>query len=224
MACCNAAAPISGYKYQRSCSSCANRIQEIDKPLRTVNKKVIAKLLGFNSVEAFDEWHDGKLYKPFWTEFHERCILPLREEAERSGKPRTRLFKLVTVEDAVRAGEGRGRVKYSGHADKDSYSTVDWYAHILCWTQKENSRWFDGVFFSQKHLNEHQKYCLLWTVIQYDLYRTSKSRMELVAGRKRRAEQQKSDNPNKKQRSDKIDTTATAMDNGMRTDDGEQGP
>ncbi|KAK5064953.1 hypothetical protein LTR84_000787 [Exophiala bonariae] len=163
----------------------------IEQPVRTKSKKVIIRLLGMASEIEFDQWHDGEWYGNIWKDLYESCIMPLREEAERSGKARMPVITLEAVERRTKTFDSSCIERFEElWPGKDSWDTIEYYAVYLGAMRFFNT-WNTDLFDrgSGENLTEHQMNCLLWTVIQYDLHNTTKSQLKLAAERKRKAEE-----------------------------------
>lgn len=134
----------------------------MEKPTKKPNSQAeLVKALNVAGVKALEEWLTSGMFKEFWVELWEKCLL------QKAAKSNDRGVQLSTAQQRLTEGEQMDRRKYSRqNPDKTDWDECDHLAWFLWWVKNENSTSNEGVFFG-RDISESDKELILWGVKDY---------------------------------------------------------
>jgi hypothetical protein len=148
-----------------------------EKPQTFRSLSKLAEYCGVKDVEGFKTWLKGSLFQPIFQQLYDEAIAPQQQKASGAGKGRPRTMNAKTVESAMQLGEAHGSRMFSARrVDKTDWELPEHYAYCMYNLITDNSQDFKGLFYGQKNIREHTKFCRLWACLQFELYEMAPSR------------------------------------------------
>lgn len=185
--------------------------------IKFTSKADLAHHIGLADIGAYDEWRESECFKPIFDEYFENVVLPEREKATTEGKMRRRLMNLVSIEAKILEGESNGRRKYSSRRlDKSQWTLLDHTAWTLYELTEENTHTYKGLFYSRARMPVSEKHNLLWSVLQFEVWDNSPSRIQ------KRTPKRRGDSPLAKQPAKYVKTETSDVLPASTDDDAEE--
>ena len=144
-----------------------------EKPKTIRGAKQIAIFTGNPTVADYKQWLQSVCWKPTWDAL-QPYLQTLRDEAKARGdNNRGRTFGFTRIESRLKTRESPYdfvfyRAQQGGGFDDLKNDLLDVIAYAL-WQWKEvNSRDPNGLFAGASDLDDHHKYCKLWTIYRFE--------------------------------------------------------
>ena len=191
-----------------------------EKPQTFRSLPKLAEYCGVKDVEGFKAWLKGPLFQPTFQQLYDEAIAPQQQKASEAGKGRPRTMNAKTIESAMQLGEADGRQMFSARrVDKTDWELPEYYAHCMHNLITDNSQNFKGLFYGQKNVREHTKFCRLWACLRFELYEMAPSRQARRKEAEKKAEMkeakrvaQDADRKSKKKRKSKDGKASRVVD------------
>lgn len=190
-----------------------------EKPQTFRSLPKLAEYCGVKDVEGFRAWLKGPLFQPTFQQLYDEAIAPQQQKASETGRGRPRTMNAKTVESVLQIGEAHGNRMFSmRRLDKTDWKLPEYYAYCMYDLITDNSKDFRGLFYGQKNVREHTKFCRLWACLQFELYEMAPSRQARRKEAEKKAEMKKAkrvaqeaDRKSKKKRKSKDGTASRVV-------------